>query len=142
MFVFHAGSRGLESYQWHMSKQFFRSNRPIYPNPVCSKLENGGIRVVVCDCSVTEHRRWRPPYQTGKTVHVYAKHYKHNEDRRMVLGVCGHGSLPLSHSGNVVKRIALHTYLWMDTAAQMILTYYIPQSLGIAVRSPALTSSF
>ena len=30
----------------------------------------------VGDCSVTERRRWRPPYQTGKTVHVHAKHYK------------------------------------------------------------------
>ena len=25
-------------------------------------------RVAVGDCSVTERRRWRPPYQTGKTV--------------------------------------------------------------------------
>ena len=31
-----------------------------------SELENSGIRVAVGDCSVTEHRRWRPPYQTGK----------------------------------------------------------------------------
>ena len=59
---------------------FFRSNRPGYPHPVSSELENGGIRVVVGDCSVTERRRWRPPYQTGKTVHVLTKHYKHNED--------------------------------------------------------------
>ena len=35
------------------------------------------IRVAVGDCSVTERRRWRPPYQTGKTVHVHAKHYTH-----------------------------------------------------------------
>ena len=38
-----------------------------------SELENSGIRVAVGDCSVTERRRWRPPYQTGKTVHVHAK---------------------------------------------------------------------
>ena len=37
--------------------------------------------MAVSDCSVTERRRWRPPYQTGKTVHLHAKHYKHNEDR-------------------------------------------------------------
>ena len=38
-----------------------------------SELENSGIRVAVGDCSVTERRRWRPPYQTGNTVHVHAK---------------------------------------------------------------------
>ena len=75
-----------------------------------SELENSGIRVAVGDCSVTERRRWRPPYQTGKTVHVHAKHYKHNEDGRTVLGVCGNGSVPLSHSGNVVRRIGIHTH--------------------------------
>ena len=86
----------------HMSERFFRSNRPGYPHPVSSELENSGIRVAVGDCSVTERRRWRPPYQTGKTVHVHAKHYKHNEDGRTAPGVCGNGSVPLSHSGNVV----------------------------------------
>ena len=37
-------------------------------------------------------------------------HYKHNEDRRTAAGVRGHGSIPLSHSGNAVKRIGLHTH--------------------------------
>ena len=72
-----------------------------------SELENG-IRVAVGDCSVTECRRWRPPYQTGKTVHIHAKHYKHNEEGRTAPGVCGNGSVPLSHSGNVVTRIGTH----------------------------------
>ena len=57
-------------------------NRPGYPHPVSSELENSGIRVAVGDGSVTERRRWRLPHQTGKTVHVHAKHYKHNEDGR------------------------------------------------------------
>ena len=52
-----------------------------------SELENSGIRVAVGDCSVTEPRRWHPPYQTGKTVHVHAKHYKHNEDGHTVPGM-------------------------------------------------------
>ena len=65
------------------------------------------VRVAVGDCSATERRRWRPPYQTGKTVHVHAKHYKHNEDGRMAR-VCG--SVPLSRSGNVVTRIEIHTF--------------------------------
>ena len=105
----HAGSRGFDSHRGHMSERFFRSNRPGYPHPVSSELENSGIRVAVGDCSVTERRRWRPPYQTGKTVHVHAKHYKYNEDGRTAPGVCGNGSVPLSHSGNVVTRIGIHT---------------------------------
>ena len=28
------------------------------------------------------------PYQTGNSVHVHAKHYKHNEDGRTAPGVC------------------------------------------------------
>ena len=51
-----------------MSERFFRSNRPGYSHPVSSELENSGNRVAVGDCSVTERRRWRPPYQTGKTT--------------------------------------------------------------------------
>ena len=93
-----------------MSERFFRSNRPGYPYPVSSELENSGIRVAVGDCSVTERRRWRPPYQTGKTVHVNAQHYIHDEDRRTAPGVCGNGSVPLSHSGNVVTRIGINTH--------------------------------
>ena len=65
--------------------------------------------MAVGDCSATERRRWRPPYQTGKTVHVHAKHYKHNKDGRTAPGVCGNGSVPLSHSGNVITRIGIHT---------------------------------
>ena len=53
-----------------MSEQFFRFNRPGYQHPVSSELENSGIRVAVGDCSVTERRRWHPPYQTGKTIHM------------------------------------------------------------------------
>ena len=95
-----------------MSERFFRSNRPGYPHPVSSELENSGIRVAVGDCRVTERRRWRPPYQTAKIVHVHAKHYKHNEDGHTALGVCGNGSIPLSHSGNVVTRIEIHTFIF------------------------------
>ena len=70
VFAVHAGSRWFDSHRRHMSERFFRSTRPGYPHPVCSELENSGIRVG--DCSVTKRRRWRPPYQTGKTVHVHA----------------------------------------------------------------------
>ena len=99
---------------WIYISGFFRSNRPGYPHPVSSELEISGIRVVVGNCSVTERRRWRPPYQTGKTVHVHAKHYKHNEDRRTAPGVCGNGFVSLSHSGNVVTRIGIHTHIYIS----------------------------
>ena len=92
-----------------MSKRFFQSNRQGYLHPVSSELENSGIKVA--DCSVTERRRWHPPYQTGKTVHMQAKHYKHNEDGRTALGVCVNGSVLLSHFGNIVTRIGIHTHL-------------------------------
>ena len=38
-------------------------------------------------------------------------HYKHDEDGRTAPGVCGNGSVPLSHPGNVVTRIGTHTHL-------------------------------
>ena len=105
-----ARSQGFDSNQGHMSERFFRSNRPGYPHPLSSELENSGIRVAVGDCSLTERRRWRPPYQTGKTVHMHAKHYKHNEDGRTAPGVIIIIIIPLSHSGNVVTRIGIHTH--------------------------------
>ena len=112
MLALHARSRGFDSHRRHVSERFFRSNRPGYPHPVSSELENSGIRVAVGDCSVTERRRCRPPYQTGKTVHVHAKH---NEDERMAPSVCGNGSVPLSHSVNVVTRIGIHTHTHTHT---------------------------
>ena len=72
-FAIHAGSSGFHSHRRHMSERFFRSNRPGYPHPVSSELENSGTRVAASDCSVIERRLWRPPYQTGKTVRVHAK---------------------------------------------------------------------
>ena len=49
----HAGSRGFDSHRGHISEPFFRFNRPGYPHPVSSELENSGIRVAVGDCSVS-----------------------------------------------------------------------------------------
>ena len=98
LLALHGGGRGFDFHRGHMFERFFRFNRPGYPHPVSPELENSGIRVAVGDCSVTERRGWRPPSQTGKTVRVHAKHYKHNEDGRTAPGVCGYGSVPLSHS--------------------------------------------
>ena len=70
VFAAHTGSRGFDSHRRHMSERFFRSNRSGYPHPVCSELENSGIRVGVGDCSVNECWQWCLPHQTGKTVDV------------------------------------------------------------------------
>ena len=43
------------------------------------------------------------------------KHYKHNEDGHTAPGVCGNGSVPLSHSENVVMRIGIHTHTHTHT---------------------------
>ena len=95
----------------HSLRQIELQQDAYYPHPVSSELENSDIRVAVGDCSVTERWRWRPPpHQTGKTVHLHAKHYKHNEDGRTAPGVCGNGSVPLSHSGNLVTRIGIHIH--------------------------------
>ena len=43
-------------------------------------------------------------------LYIYTQtHYKHDEDKRTAPDVCGHGSVPLSHSGNVVTRTGLLT---------------------------------
>ena len=122
----HAGSRRFHSHQRHMSEQFFRSNRPGYPHPVSSELENSGIRVAVGDCSVTERRQWGPPFQTGKTA-CAGKTLQYNEDGCTALGVCGNVSVPVSHSGNVVVRTGIHTHtqvtVYMDTSLCISLLY-------------------
>ena len=68
--------------------------------------------------------RWRPPYQTGKSVHVHAKHYNHNEDGRTAPGVCGNGSVPLSHSGNVVTRIDLFHIVFAHACICHVTCYF------------------
>ena len=45
---------------------------PGYQHPLYAELKNSGIIVAVDECSVTECRRWRPPYLTDKTVHIHA----------------------------------------------------------------------
>ena len=37
-------------------------------------------------------------------------HYKHDEDGRTAPGLWGHGSVPLSQTGNIVTRIGLNTH--------------------------------
>ena len=109
LFAVHAGSRtlqGVDSHWRHTSERFFPSSRPEYLHPVCSELENSGIRVAIGDCSVTEHRHWRPLYQTSKTVHVHANTLQ--TWRGWMPGVHSHGSVPLSHSGNSITRTGLH----------------------------------
>ena len=50
----HAGSRKFDSHQGIC--RFFQSNRPGYPHPVSSELENSGIRVAVGKASALSNR--------------------------------------------------------------------------------------
>ena len=78
-----------------------------YPHPVCSELENSGIRVAsVIAVSLNVGGGVRL-IKSAKLYMCTQKYYKHNEDGRTSPGVRGHGSVPLSHSGNVVTRIGL-----------------------------------
>ena len=45
VFALYAGSWGFDSHRQHSSEQFFQSSKPRYLHPVCSELENSGIRV-------------------------------------------------------------------------------------------------
>ena len=58
---------------------------------------------------------------------IKPKQYKHNENGRTAPGVCGNGSVPLSHSGNVVTRIGIHTqtgYILLINSAQPETLHY------------------
>ena len=63
------------------------------------------------------------------------KHYKHNEDRRTAPGVCGNGSVPLSHSGNVFTRIGIHTHDRVSHGAPYRGYGYVPLRFGGGERS-------
>ena len=103
----HAGSRGFDSHQGHMSERFFRSNRPGYPHPVSSELKISGIRV---GSVIAVSLKVGGGIRLIKPAKLHTKHYKHNEDGCTAPGVCGNGSVPLSHSGNIVTRIGIHTH--------------------------------
>ena len=120
----HAGNRGFDSHRGHMSERFFRSSRPGYPHPVSSELENSGIRVAVGDCSVTERRRWRRLIKLAKLFKCTQKHYKHNEDGRTAPGVCGNGSVPLSHTSlRELEHTHTHTHTHIHTHTHVSPTF-------------------
>ena len=87
----HAGSRGFDSHRGHMSE---RLSDPI----------DQDIRT---QCALS----WKIVVSEWRSIAVNAKQYKHNEDGRTAPGVCGNGSVPLSHSGNVITRIGIHTQI-------------------------------
>ena len=94
-----AGSKGFKSHWQHVQMLFSTSI-----DQDRSELENSGIRVAFGDYNVTEHWQWRPHYKTSKTVCACKNTIKH-QDGRTALGVRSHGSIPLSHSRNIVVRI-------------------------------------
>ena len=70
-------------------------------------------------------------YQNGKTVHVHAKHYRGNKDERTPLGVCGDGSVPLGHLGNVVTRIGIHTHTRVHSNLHETVRTRVPEEKDI-----------
>ena len=96
----HAGSRGFDFPRGHMSERFFRSSRQGYPHPVSSELENSGIRVAV-SLNVGGGVRLIKPAKLCICTQ--------NTTNTTRTGVYGNSSVPLSRSGNVVKRIGIHT---------------------------------
>ena len=106
----HAGSRGFDSHRGHVSERFFRSNRPEYPHPVSSELEivaSEWRSVIAVSLDVGGGVRLIKP---AKLCMCMQNTTTHNEDGRTAPGVCGNGSVPLSHLGNVVTRIGIHTH--------------------------------
>ena len=68
-----------------------------------------------------------------KPAKLYAcTHYKHNEDGHTEPGVCCNGSVPLSHRGNVVTRIGIHTHtsLMGKLSEEAALLYLSPFAWG------------
>ena len=53
------------------------------------------------------------------------------KDGRTAPGVCGNGSVPLSHSGNVVTKIGIHT---IHTCTQKQLTGVDPKATKLATK--------
>ena len=97
VFAIHIGSQGFES-QWGTGLNDFCC--PIDQDIRTQCALSWKIVVpewgLVTAVSHTERRRWRPPYQTGKTLHVHANtlpHYHHDEDGCRALGVSGRGSI-------------------------------------------------
>ena len=64
-----------------------------------------------------------PLIRPAKLYMCTPKYYKHNEDGHKVWGVCGHGSVPLSHSGNIVMRIELQQQ-WHRQVRYCCLRYF------------------
>ena len=49
-------------------------------------------------------------------LYTCTQNTKHNEDGRTAPGVCGDGFVPLSHSGNVVTRMGIHTHIAVNNS--------------------------
>ena len=95
-----------------------------------SELDNSGLRVAVGDCSITEHQRWGPPYQTGmcsqNTTNTARMDARHRVCAAMVptaepLGECRyenwntHAVNLLKYSYYVDDREAVYFIFEMDT---------------------------
>ena len=124
VFTIYTGSRGFDSHRQHMSELFFWSNRPEYAQPVFSELENSGIRMVVGDCSVTETAMAPALSNWRNCTYKMQKHYKHNEDRPMVLGVHGHGPYRWASQGMSLRELDYNNSFWYKSKSWLTKVLY------------------
>ena len=76
------------------------------------------MRVAVCDCSVTERRRRRPPYQICKTVHVDAKYNTHLSNMPDMVSYTGTVASLNKHNWNK-QTISLNCILELRSKANL-----------------------
>ena len=94
----------------HVRTIFFRSNRSGYPHQCAlswKTVVSEWRSVIAVSLNVGGGVRLIKP---TKLYICTQTHYQHDEDGRTAPGLRGHGSVPLSHSRNVVTRIGLHTH--------------------------------
>ena len=108
VFAVFAGGQELDSHRRHMSERFFSD--PIDQNirtqyALSWKIVVSEWRsVIALSLNVGGGVRLIDP---AILYMCMQKHYRHNENGHTAPGVRGNGSVPLSHSGNVVTRIRL-----------------------------------
>ena len=136
VFAVHAGSRGFGYHRRHMSKRFsdpidkgIRTQCALSWKIVVSEWRS----VIAVSLSVGGVVRLVEP---AKLYMCTQTHYKHNEDGRTAPVVRAHGSVPLSHSGNVVMRIGLLTLL--NNCHDSLLTLSLPYTPAHPLTPPSL----
>ena len=105
VFANHAGRRGFNSHWRHMSRTNFPIKSTRISAPSVLWAEKGGIRLAVDDCAQCH---WLSAVALAWSKRQNCTCACKTQDSRTVPGVRGHGSLPLSYSGNVITRNGIY----------------------------------